>query len=293
MVIVRLVGGLGNQLFQYAAARRLAIWHNTTFKLDISAFESYTRRVYSLYPFNIQEDFATPEEVVRLREPSQGRLRRAVFRLKRMLRPYNQRTSLREWRLNPYNPNFLRTSAQVYLDGYWQTEKYFVDIADIVRREFTIKYAQDLQNRAVAEEIAATQAVSVHVRRGDYVSDPPTSQVHGVCGLDYYARCVSLIAQKVPSPHFFVFSDDPDWVVQNLHLDYPTTLVSQVDPSKSYEDLRLMSLCRHHIIANSSFSWWGAWLNAKPGKLVFAPQRWFQDTSVDTRDLLPEGWIKV
>jgi hypothetical protein len=293
MVIVKLVGGLGNQLFQYAAARRLSVLHQTTLKLDITPFESYKLHRYSLNPFRIQEVFATSEEIAQVKGISKKRLARIALRLIRRLKPYYRRPVFSETPLRPFDPNILKTPKDVYLDGYWQSEKYFVDIQDIVRREFTIKYEQDRQSHEIAEEIVNTQSVSIHMRRGDYVSNPETRRVHGVCNLDYYKQCVSLIAEKITNPHFFVFSDDPGWATENLRLDYPITFVTHNDATRNYEDLRLMSQCKHHIAANSSFSWWGAWLCTCPGKIVIAPKRWFKEPGLDTRDLLPEGWIKV
>lgn len=290
---MKLVGGLGNQLFQYAAARRLSIFHQTALKLDVTPFECCESRRYSLEPFDIQQVFATWKEITELRGTSKRRLVRIVFRLNRKLKPYSRRSVFSESHLEPFNPNILKTPRHVYLDGYWQSEKYFVDIQDIIRREFVVQYEQDRQSREVAEKIASTQSVSVHVRRGDYVSVQKTRRIHGVCSLAYYKQCVSLIAERITAPHFFVFSDDPHWVINNLHFNYPTTFVTHNDAARNYEDLRLMSMCQHNIIANSSFSWWGAWLNVNPNKMVLAPRRWFNVPSFDTRDLLPGGWIKV
>jgi hypothetical protein len=117
--------------------------------------------------------------------------------------------------------------------------------------------------------------------------------VRSVCTPDYYQRCVTRVAERLAHPHFFLFSDDPNWVSANLRFEHPATLVSQDPPRGDYEDLRLMSGCRHHIIANSSFSWWGAWLNSRPDKLVLAPQRWMNDPRADDRDWLPQAWIRV
>ena len=293
MIIVKIIGGLGNQMFQYAAGRRLSLLHQVPLKLDIGAFEHYELHRYSLSPFRIQEELATPGDVAQVRGTSKRGLDRIVFRLSQKLKPYYKRSIFAESTLSPFDSNIIKTPEHVYLDGYWQSEKYFVDIEDVIRREFAVKYEQDRQSREIAEQIANTQSVSIHVRRDDYVSNPKTRRVHGVCNQDYYKQCVSLIAKRITNPHFFVFSDDPGWVTDNLRLDYPTTFVTHNDATKNYEDLRLMSMCKHNIIANSSFSWWAAWLNANPDKIVLAPRRWFNDSSLDTRDLLPEDWIKV
>ena len=135
--------------------------------------------------------------------------------------------------------------------------------------------------------------MSIHVRRGDYVSDAITQEIHGLSPLEYYAAAIQHIAHVAVQPHFFVFSDDPSWVRQNLHIDYPTTYVEHNTADRNYEDLRLMSLCRHHIIANSTFSWWGAWLGSNRAKMVIAPKRWFNTPDKDTRDLIPRSWIQL
>lgn len=291
MIIVRLFGGLGNQLFQYAAGRRLSRMHDTTLKLDVSHFQYDKLRSYELEPFSIQQEFATAEEIMELKGTAKRGLDRIAFSVGQKLRPYYHRSIFREARSGRLDPNILKTCKNVYLDGYWQSEKYFVNIKDVIRREFVVKYELDDQNREMANKIAGTESVSIHVRRGDYVSDLRTNMP--VCGLDYYERCVKLISKTVSDAHFYVFSDDRDWIVENLPFDHATTFVTHNDVNKGYEDLRLMSMCKHNIIANSSFSWWGAWLNPNVNKIVLAPRKWHKDESIDTHDLLPEGWISI
>ena len=292
MVIVKLTQGLGNQLFQYAAARRLSHVHRTTLKLDITFFETPRLFAYSLHPFNIQEVFASPEELAEIKESSRKGRAGMILRLRQKLKLSRRWTIIHEDHLRPFNSKVMDASGNVYLQGYWQSAKYFADIEDIIRREFTIRYEQDAQSREIAEMIAATQSVSIHVRRSDLVSDPRTRQVHGICSLEYYQQCVRRIAERIAYPHFFVFSDDPPWAKENLRLEHPTTFVTHNDATRDYEDLRLTSMCKHHIIANSTFSWWAAWLNTNPDKIVFAPRKWL-NRPVDTRDLIPEGWIRV
>jgi hypothetical protein len=293
MVIVKLIGGLGNQLFQYAAARRLSCMLQTTLKLDATYFKAHKLRTYSLHPFNIQEVFASPGELGQVEGRSRKGLDRIIFRLGQKLKLRYQWTVIRESYTGLLDPRVINASGDVYLSGYWQSEEYFADIQDVIRREFTIEYEQDPQSKEIAQMIDNTQAVSIHIRRGDYISDPRTHQVHGICDLEYYQECARQIAEKVAQPHFFAFSDDPRWVTENLRLEYPITFVTHNDVSKGYEDLRLMSMCQHHIIANSSFSWWGAWLNSNPNKTVFAPRKWFNDSRYDTNDVIPHTWIKV
>jgi hypothetical protein len=293
VVVVRLVGGLGNQMFQYAAARRIASVHDVPLKLDISWFESDHLRAYKLEHLHINAAIASPDDIARTkgRWCTPGIAGRAA-RFAERLKPYYRRSWVRQRHLY-FDPNILRVPHTVYLDGYWQSEKYFRDIEHILRQEFTIKSAIDPQNEAMARKIRQTNSVSLHIRRGDYVSNVQTHQLHGVCSLEYYTAAVEKLGGTVEKPHFFVFSDDPQWAQQNLKLEYPVTFVTCNDADKDYEDLRLMSLCQHHIIANSSFSWWGAWLCTNPEKIVIAPQKWFNTTEQDTRDLIPAAWHRL
>lgn len=293
MVITRLIGGLGNQMFQYAVGRRLAHLLGTELKLDITEFDNYklrTFRTYSLGNFNIREKFASPKEVATLARPTiLERMRAKVLR--RPPRP--PQTYIKEKHFH-FDSEIMKLPDGVYLDGYWQSEKYFADIAEIIRREFTVKVPQTGENQELGEQINSHESVSLHVRRGDYASDPHTNKVHGCCGLDYYLRCVEFINSKVKNAHFFVFSDEPQWVADNVKMSCSMTIVNHNNTSKDYEDLRLISQCKHHIIANSSFSWWGAWLNPRKDKRVFAPKQWFgkeQQSSRKMDDLLPATWI--
>ena len=162
-----------------------------------------------------------------------------------------------------------------------------------MREEFSFKQPATGRNLEAAAEIGACNAVSLHVRRGDYAADPVVMAMHGVCSLDYYARAVEYVLERVSKPVFFLFSDDPDWVRDHLKVRGSMRVVDQNGPDSGSEDLRLMVQCKHHIIANSTFSWWGAWLNANPDKLVIAPKRWFADGSLNTSDLLPTNWVKM
>lgn len=295
MIIVRLKGGLGNQLFQYAFGRKIAHLHNTALKLDTTTFtisSSATPRAYRLDNYNITGTVASPEEI---RQIEQGRGQGRGYLLSKisdLLTPMRRRTYVRE-RRHTFDPEILTVPDNVYLDGYWQTEKYFKDIQEILRREITLREEPDTVNRQTAEQIHAGHAVNIHVRRGDYVSDPTTQQFHGCCSLDYYNRAISLIVEKVDNPSFFVFSDDLKWTEENLVIPGEKTFVSHNGPEKEYWDLWLMRQCRHHIIANSSFSWWGAWLGEDDEKMVIAPRRWALSESFDSRDIVPDTWIKI
>lgn len=293
MIIVKLTGGLGNQMFQYATARRLAEKHSTILKLDISGFEQYKLHRYSLHCFHIWEYPATDNEIKKVCGDN-NLFRKVSKKLSSNFKhlPYNNPKILIEKHFH-FDPHILDSLNNVLLDGYWQSEKYFSDIPDVLHREFVIKYQQDPTSAKFAEQIQTTESVSVHVRRTDYVNNSFTNQIHGTCDQKYYAKAVQYVGDQISNPHFFIFSDEPGWARDNLKLGFPTTIVDCNDASRNYEDLRLMSLCKHNIIANSTFSWWGAWLNKNPDKLVYAPKKWFNDSSINTKDLIPDTWIKI
>ena len=291
VILARLFGGLGNQMFQYACARRLAHRLGTELKLDLSTAESYGPRKYALDGLNISAQLATAAAVKSI----QRRARISDHLPRRLLdRIPGWRYEVFRERSFAFDPAVLELRGNILLEGYWQSERYFADIADIVRLEFSPAAAPAAGAASHQANIRDTNAVSVHVRRGDYVSNPGANRYHGVCDLDYYRRAVEIITRTEPQPHFFVFSDDPEWAAQNLRLGFPTVVVESAGGDDGARaDLHLMSLCRHHIIANSSFSWWGAWLNPKPEKKVVAPQKWFAAGARDTRDLVPADWMRI
>ena len=248
-------------MFQYAAARRIAHQKNVPLKIDILGFETYKLHAYSLQHFNIIEDIATADEVRRLKLRG-GRIHKLI----RRLRPYYRRKHVIEQGLQ-YDPHLTQTRADIYLEGYWQSEEYFRDISGIIRAELTVKTPPEGLDASTIDAIAAAgeQSVCLHIRRGDYVSNELTRQIHGVCGLDYYHTAVERLTKTVAHPSFFVFSDDPEWVKENLKLAFPTTYVRHNRADRNFEDMRLMNCCRHHVIANSSFSWWVHGSPAIPG----------------------------
>ncbi|CAG1023245.1 GDP-Fuc:beta-D-Gal-1,3-alpha-D-GalNAc-1, 3-alpha-GalNAc-diphosphoundecaprenol alpha-1,2-fucosyltransferase [Methylococcales bacterium] len=289
MIIVRLIGGLGNQMFQYSVGRALADTCGCKLKLDVSGFEDYSLRRYELGELRIRADIASVDEITRFREvPPPHPI---IDRLKKAIR-WQQAGIFRE-RAFTFDPDVLNIKSSVYLDGYWQSEKYFSGIADALRRDFTPSSAMNDENHTMLERIMASESISLHVRRGDYVTNPNTAKYHGVCSLDYYRDAVEYIASHTRNPHFFVFSDDTGWVADNLKIDHPMTLVNVNGPDQGIWDMNLMKSCQHHIIANSSFSWWGAWLNPSSAKQVVAPRRWFNEGGLDTRDLIPESWVRL
>jgi len=295
MIIVRLTGGIGNQMFQYAAARRVSYVNNSQLKLDLSWFTEsgqWTNRKYELGVFNIVGNIASHLDVAKLKTRKQNPLtRRLPGFLKKIVLHTNQ-THIIEKRFS-FDPDILNIKDNVYLDGFWQSEKYFIDIEQIIRNEFTYKSDLTGKNCQLSNIIASTESVSVHIRRGDYVTLKQANAFHGLCKPDYYSRAVDIIAKQVVKPVFFVFSDDIAWTKCNLDIGYETLFIDNNDPDTCYEDIRLMGLCKHHIIANSSFSWWGAWLSLSPHKIVISPLAWFKESSQDTRDLIPSTWMRL
>jgi len=283
VILVYLEGGLGNQLFQYAAGRALADFHQASLKLVIRGYSRFKEsRIYKLHHYNIAATVATSRQewLIRLSNPL------------RYLGPWHQRPRIVERRFR-FNPEILAAPDNVCLAGHWQSEKYFLAIESILHHEFTLKNDLDGENLRFSRLISQTSAVSLHIRRGDYVSDPAKLAFHGCCPPDYYRAAIDQMRELVDSPHLFVFSDDLDWAERHLVTGCPTTFVRHNGEARDYEDLRLMSQCQHHIIANSSFSWWGAWLCKNPGKQVIAPKNWFDGAKNDTSDLIPASWMQL
>jgi len=290
MIIVKLIGGLGNQMFQYSVGRYLSDKNKTKLKLDISGFEKYKLHKYSLSHFKIIENIATQEEIAWF-EKYKRKNGRKWFLYNKIFS--NDKIYVRQKHYH-FDPEILNTKSPAYLDGDWVSEKYFEDIENIIRNDFTVKKPSAGKNLEVAEKINTTNSVSIHIRRGDYITNNSTNQYHGACDLDYYREAVSITAKKVPNPYFFIFSDDQKWVKENLKLSYPMYFVDQNNAETNYEDIRLMSMCKHNIIANSTFSWWGAWLNPNKNKMVIAPEKWFNNVpKANTKDVLPKDWIKI
>jgi len=292
MVIVQLAGGLGNQMFQYAAGRAISHQRGVPLLLDLDFFKRDAKRQYRLKHFGIEARIASQSDIDRVRGWG---WRGLPTRLRQRLNPdapYFAHTVFIEQH-HHYDPNFWRASKTVYLVGYWQSERYFANTKELIRRELALCSAPDTQNQSLLHKIAREESVCVHVRRGDYISDSEINRIHGVCSLDYYRAAIDVMVQKLCRPHFFVFSDDMKWTTANLKIDYPCTYVDHNGADRDFEDFRLMTHCDHHIIANSSFSWWGAWLSNHPQRIVIAPRSWFATTEREMSDLIPETWVTI
>lgn len=286
MITVRLHGGLGNQLFQYAAARALALRLGTEVQLDgrAAAAEEKTWLHPALHHFNVavSEPNALPPLKSR---PLAYALWRRFGRSPRFLR--EQGLGL--------NAPVLSAPDDTYLHGYFQTEKYFKDQAAQIRRDLEIITPPSAQNSDALDLVAKTpHATAVHLRRGDYVASAKAADTHGSVGQAYYTAALSKLAEELgATPQVFVFSNDPAWCEQSLDLPFPFKVFGHNGPDQHYEDLRLMAACEHHVIANSTFSWWGAWLGASPTQRVFAPSQWFAPNAPQNPDILPDHWHRV
>lgn len=298
MIIVRLMGGLGNQMFQYAAGRRLAQVHKVPLCLDLSYFDHQTKfapfdthRSYTLCYFNIIEKIASPDDQKRSAYAWKNTISAKIFRLIQRGLPLQFRSVYwQKW--HGFDPAVLNLGKHVVLNGYMQSWRYFADIQEIIRKEFTLREPFHPGNQCLADEICSKTSVGVHIRRGDYVYNSTINQVHGLCSLDYFHEAIKFMFQKVSNPHFFIFSDEPEWVKENFKLNYPVTIMMHNGVERDYEDLYLMSRCQHFIIANSSFSWWAAWLSSNNKKIIVAPKKWFA-SQYDPVDLLPDTWYRI
>jgi hypothetical protein len=290
MVLVQLNGGLGNQLFQYALGRRIAFDRDVELRFETSAFKVQSRE-YKLHHFNIKGSPAMINEIARFVRAEQNPWLAMLYRLWNKRQPYYRRIIVDEQAV-PFDENILKATGNVFLRGYWQSEKYFKAIEPVLREELTLKTPPGGLNLELAEHIKSCNAISLHIRRGDYVTNSATNETHGVLSIEYYETAANLILGSFPDATVFVFSDDIPWAKANLNIKPRKIFVNHNTEKTDYEDLRLMSLCQHHIIANSSFSWWGAWLTSNEMKMVVAPKKWYS-INVDTKDLIPEGWMLV
>jgi hypothetical protein len=303
MITVSLIGGLGNQMFQYAAGKALAERHGVPLALDISGF-----RDYALRPF-LLDRLLVPEAIASVRaEPTEKpeiNFTRAKWkaRIDRMLgkaglpKLASSPNEYREPHFH-YDPAFEALGPKISLFGYFQSERYFNSIAGNLRDWFSPREPLGDAAAAALKRIEASRLpVSVHVRRGDYLK-PGTHEVHGILGESFYRQVFDRLESRIGGEaEIFIFSDDPATAEQVLSF-IPGSRLNHVrgDPERPWEDMALMARCRHHVIANSSFSWWGAWLNPSSDKIVVAPRAWFVATELrkrNTSDLYPAGWISV
>jgi hypothetical protein len=293
MIISHLIGGLGNQMFQYAVGRAISISRDVPFRLDVQDFSTYTlHNGYELdRVFDVSVELANKKDIKnvlgwRAYPPIRRQL---IFRHK--LEKFRKKNILVDNQFSPWE-QINNVPDNVYLMGNWQTEKYFNEIQDDIRSDFSFKRPCLGFNAEISDLIGNSVSVSLHVRRGDIATNPASLAFHGLCSLDYYQRAIEYISNNIDNPTFFIFSDNIPWARDHLQLKHKCYFVEGNNGSESYNDMHLMSLCQHHIIANSSFSWWGAWLNPNPNKIVVAPKVWVL-ADFDTSDIVPDTWVKL
>jgi Glycosyl transferase family 11 len=290
LVVVRLSGGLGNQLFQYAAGRALSIKHGVPILLDKSFYSDSPNRNYKLSSFNVSDSQINKKDLFKIFHKRNLRITEFFKPVKSILAEselvYKEKNFA-------FNSDFTSLNAPVILDGYWQSEKYFLDYASIIKNDFKIVDQFDVNHSSVASKILNEQSVAIHIRRGDYVSNPHINAIHGVCDEDYYVRAYELLVQKVGKVVPYFFSDDNDAAQRIIKRIGNGVLISDIVPGNDISDFSLMRSCQYFIIANSTFSWWAAYLGSNENKIVLAPKNWFKSEEYSTDDLIPLNWMKV
>ncbi|MDB5183180.1 MAG: hypothetical protein JWO47_964 [Candidatus Saccharibacteria bacterium] len=295
MIVVRLMGGHSNQLFQYAIGKNLSKKLGTNLMLDLSWFKDFadvdTPRFYEIGCYPLEATVCEDLSRLRIVDP-----RQPIRVTNRLLRKMHLGSAI--WMYyeqgQGYNPEALEQPDNTMLIGYWQTEKYFKDIRNelIAELEPTSKLSD--KNLAIMSKIKNSESVSIHVRRGDYITNKNANTFHGSLGADYYQKAQEYIQKKIGIKNIqvFVFSNDIPWCKKNLKFDVPVTFVEGND--KGSDDMRLMKNCKHFVMANSSFSWWGSWLCTNPNKIVVAPKVWFKDkTANDAIDIMLNSWVRL
>ena len=283
MIIVQMSGGLGNQMFQYALYKQLVAMGKTVRMDDVSCYQDAGSRPKQIGIFPILYERASKEELIALTDASmklQDRIRRKLTGRKTKSYPEKQ---------FHYDPAVLQLE-DAYLEGCWQSEKYFMDVKDVLRDEFIFPEPEDAMNKKFLEQIKETNAIGVHIRRGDYLLPKYSSLYEGICTEDYYKRAIALMKEMQPDCHFFIFSNDVTWAKEQYQ-EPEYTAIDCNDEANGHYDMMLLSRCRHQIIANSSFSWWSAWLNPNPEKKVIAPAKWLNHK--DSRDIYTDWMLAI
>lgn len=263
----------------------MSLLHKDEFSLDISAFKEYKLQDYMLNRFNIIENIIDPANI---KFHSKWPLIKDLLKMKP-----NEFYHYKEKYKFQYDERVLSQEGNVYLDGSWQSERYFVKIRDTILKDLTVKTPPSSRNLELLQEIQKKNSVAIHIRRQDYVNNPKTLEFHGSCSIEYYKKCIAMMCERVPDPTFFIFSDDPAWAEQNIKTGHSSVYINNNGKENGQEDLRLLSNCSHFIIANSSFSWWGAWLSTNRDKIVLVPKPWIRSKELTVKDMIPSSWVEV
>lgn len=289
MIIVKLMGGLGNQMFQYAFGRALGIHLKQKIFYDKSwfyqDFVGTTPRELKLEAFNLSLPYTKLENP--LLKTKIGRHIKSALQNIGLISKYikvDEETLVL---------NELNSGKNFYFEGYWQNPEYFEGIRETILKDFSFSELKNPEDANLQNQISTSESVAVHIRRGDYINNPTTNQFHGTCSSEYYKKATEHIASKVENTRFFLFTDDPDFVKTNFGFLPDSTLVSDNQRSE-IDELNLMHLCKHFIVANSSFSWWGAWLSQTPEKIVIAPKQWYKNSEANEKcKIVPKNWIRI
>jgi len=288
MILVELKGGLGNQLFQYAAGISLAHHHKVPVKVLATQFNNPnnldTNRDYELKYLVNPPLIATEADYVSMLPKNKLQATFAKFL------PTYKRAIYKE-KAFTFDANFFNTTKKVFLKGYRQSEKYFLPVENIIRKEFCFSHLQNEATLNILGSIQKTNAISIHIRRGDFGGK--AENYHGILPAEFYQKAINYFESKLSDAVFFIFSNDTNWAADNLVFNHKPTIVSQLVRTNHFQDFYLMQHCKHQIIANSSFSWWAAWLNPNENKIVIAPKNWFNNKAINTKDLIPDSWIKM
>ncbi|TCT45035.1 alpha-1,2-fucosyltransferase [Martelella mediterranea] len=289
MTISQLMGGLGNQMFEYATGRALSLRLRQPLMLDITGFSRDPLRDYALGDFNIEAGLITDRKK---RPPKfsaglQQSIANAVLGAFGMPRRILEQSMA-------FDPAIPQLRGNVYLSGFWQCERYFSGYADTIRNDLSLKAPFTAERAAIARQMNAVNAVSVHIRCGDDPNDPASRALFGVCDADWFREAMRRMAERIENPTFFVFSDHPPFAREIIGEDYPIIFIDPNADGRDCEDMMLMSRCGSHILPNSTFSWWGAWLNPSPEKHVIAPARWFPEAQkLNGEHVVPESWERL
>lgn len=289
MIIVKLDGGLGNQMFQYAFGKNFSILYKIPLKLDISSLFEY--RKYEIDIFNLDDDIATKEDMLLFDRRNLSLIEKVIFKIKH---GFSKPLFLLEKEDDELFSLPAKAPKNILIWGHWQKEQYFKNIEKVIRRDFSFPEITGEANQTFKRLIVRTNSVSVHIRRGDYLLEQ-NNKVHGIMPLKYYLEAIQYIRERTDNPVFYIFSDDTEWVKENLTIEGEVYFITGNENNLSYVDMQLMSCCKHNIIANSSFSWWGAWLNNYSDKIVIAPSQWFSDPAKNSlhKNIVPKEWIKL
>ena len=288
-VIVRMQGGLGNQLFQYATGRALACRLDVPLILDLNWYnvKNHVNCKFILDRFKIDNLSFTNSKI------KSRTLQSILYKISSKLSCLGLTIPVLSDKTFEFNSKLLTINHPAFLDGYWQNELYFKENRDEFIKSFNIKSDINHANYQLLSQINESNSICIHIRRGDYITDPNAAIVHGICTKDYYYRALKILLHEIESPTCYVFSDEPKWAKANLYLDCKSVFVDINSNDQPELDFFLMKSCKYFVIANSTFSWWAAWLSTYKDKKVIAPKIWFLDNVLNKNMKLPEDWVRI